>query len=380
MARERPRSCRPPRRSRRRAWRGRPGRRRTCSRSTSSRARSLRSRPPASTSSIASAASATSASIAPRSLTWAKSRTRLSSRLATRGVPRERSAIVCAPSASISTPRIPAERTMISRQVLGRVVLEPVREAEAVAQRRRQQAGPGGRADQGEGRQRQGDRAGPGALAEHDRQLAVLHRRVERLLDRPPEPVDLIDEEDAARLQRGEEGGDVGLALQRRAGGLHQRHAHLLGDDVGQRGLAEAGRAGEQHVVERLFAPARGLDEDRQLLGDLLLVDEIGQGAADAASGRGPRRVRRRGRRGRVRPRAASRRRRDGPSIPGVRIRSATTTPPTGRNPRYTRRFRPVGPHEALRDDPALRRAAASSSSASSPSIPSSSCSASSGA
>ena len=117
----------------------------------------------------------------------------------------------------------------------------------------------------------------PGALAEHDRQLAVLHRRVERLLDRAAEPVDLVDEEDAARLQRGEEGGDVGLALQRRAGGLHHRHAQLGGDDVGERGLAEPGRAGEQDVVERLAAAARRLDEDRQLLGDLLLVDEVGE-------------------------------------------------------------------------------------------------------
>ena len=164
------------------------------------------------------------------------------------------------------------------RQVLGAVVLEAVADAEAVAQRRRQQAGAGGRADQGEGRQRQGHRARAGALAEDDGQLAVLHRRIERLLDRAPEPVDLVDEEDAAGLQRGEEGGDVGLALERRARGLHHRHPHLGGDDVGEGGLAEAGRAGEEDVVERLAAAPRGLDEDRQLLGDLLLVDEVGKG------------------------------------------------------------------------------------------------------
>ena len=42
--------------------------------------------------------------------------------------------------------------------------------------------------------------------------------------------------------------------------------------------LPRPGRAGEQDVVERLAAPARRLDEDRQLLGHLLLVDEVGQG------------------------------------------------------------------------------------------------------
>ena len=38
-----------------------------------------------------------------------------------------------------------------------------------------------------------------------------------------------------------------------------------LGDDVREGGLAEAGRAAEQQVVERLAAAPRGLDEDRRL-------------------------------------------------------------------------------------------------------------------
>src|SRR4029077_16429391 len=82
-------------------------------------------------------------------------------------------------------------------------------------------------------------------------------------------------EEDAARLQRGEEGGDIGLALQRRAGRLNERHLHLGGDNVGERGLAEPRRAGKQDVVGGPPAPPRRLDEDRQLPGRLLLVDEI---------------------------------------------------------------------------------------------------------
>ena len=50
--------------------------------------------------------------------------------------------------------------------------------------------------------------------------------------------------------------------------------------------LPRPGRPGEQHVVERLVALAGRLDEDRQLVGDLLLVDEVGKGAWAAASGR----------------------------------------------------------------------------------------------
>ena len=156
-------------------------------------------------------------------------------------------------------------------------MLEPVGDAEAVAHRRRQQAAAGGGADQRERRQRQGDRSRARALSQDHREQAVLHRGIQRLLDRPPEPVDLVDEEDAAGLESGEEGGHVALALQRRAGGLHHRHPELGGDDVRERGLAEARRPGQQDVVERLPAAPGSLDEDAELLGHLLLVDEVGE-------------------------------------------------------------------------------------------------------
>ena len=42
--------------------------------------------------------------------------------------------------------------------------------------------------------------------------------------------------------------------------------------------LPSPGGPGEQHVVERLAAALGGLDEDRELRGDLLLVDEVAQG------------------------------------------------------------------------------------------------------
>ena len=50
---------------------------------------------------------------------------------------------------------------------------------------------------------------------------------------------------------------------------------HLGGDDLGQRGLAKAGRAGEQDVVERLAARCGGLDGDLQLGLDGVLTDEV---------------------------------------------------------------------------------------------------------
>ena len=108
-------------------------------------------------------------------------------------------------------------------------------------------------------------------------QLAVLHRRIEDLLDRAREAVDLVDEEHGARLQRRQERGDVALALQRRAGGLDERHPELGGDDLGERGLAQAGRAGEQDVVQRLLARGRPRAATPQLLAQRLLADELVQ-------------------------------------------------------------------------------------------------------
>ena len=165
------------------------------------------------------------------------------------------------------------------RQLRAGVGLEAVLDAEAVAQRRRQQPGARRGADERERRQRHVHDARPGALADGDRQLAVLHRRIEGLLQRAAEAVDLVDEEDRARLQRAEERGDVGLALQRRAGGLDERDLELGGEDLRQRRLAQAGRAGEQDVVQRLAAQPRGLQRDRQLVLEAVLADEVLQRA-----------------------------------------------------------------------------------------------------
>jgi hypothetical protein len=164
-----------------------------------------------------------------------------------------------------------------------RVGIEPRLDAEAVAQRRRQQAAAGRRADQRERRQLERHDARARALPDRDRQAVVLHRRVEGLLERPRQAVDLIDEEHAARLERAEERGDVALALERRAGGLDERDAELGGDDLRERGLAETRRSGEQHVVERVAARVRRLDRDRELLLQLRPGRRTPRAAAGAA-------------------------------------------------------------------------------------------------
>ena len=89
--------------------------------------------------------------------------------------------------------------------------------------------------------------------------------------------MDLVDEEDVALLQVGEDPGEVAGFFNLRAGGDVEFAAGGAGDDVGESGLAEAGRAGEQDVVEHVAAAGGGLDHQEQAVLDLLLADEFGE-------------------------------------------------------------------------------------------------------
>ena len=104
---------------------------------------------------------------------------------------------------------------------------------------------------------------------------AVLHRRIEDLLDRGREPVDLVDEQDVAILEIGENGGEVARLGDHRSRRGAKADAELAGDDLGERGLAEPRRAEEQDMVERIAAALGGLDEHAQILARRLLADEF---------------------------------------------------------------------------------------------------------
>ena len=150
-------------------------------------------------------------------------------------------------------------------------------EAEAVAQRPSHQPRPRGGADKRERRQLEAQRPGRRALPEHDVELEVLHGRIQDLFHRAGEPVDLVDEQDVALVEVGEDGGQVAGPHQRRARRDAQAHAHLGGHDAGHRRLAQAGRAGEQEVVGGLAPLAGGLEHDVEVLPQRGLADELGQ-------------------------------------------------------------------------------------------------------
>ena len=69
--------------------------------------------------------------------------------------------------------------------------------------------------------------------------------------------------------------GEIARLLDHRPGGGAHRHAHLVADDVGQRRLAEPGRAVQQHVIERLAAAARRGDRHLQVVADAILADVL---------------------------------------------------------------------------------------------------------
>ncbi len=160
-------------------------------------------------------------------------------------------------------------------------------EAEAVAERARQHARARRRAHQGERRQLPRDGGRPRALAHHDVDAVVLHREVQHLLGRARHAVDLVDEQDLARHQRGQHGREIARVLDGGAAREPQGAAALLRHDHGERRLAEPGRAGEQDVVGRAVLHGRGREQQLQLAAHLDLADELGErsGAERALEG-----------------------------------------------------------------------------------------------
>ena len=161
------------------------------------------------------------------------------------------------------------------RQFFRFVEFEPQRNAEALAQRRGQQAGARRGADQGKGRQVDAHRARGRPLADHQVELAVLQRRVEDFLDRRVQAVDFVDEQHVARLEVGQQGREVAGAQDDRPGGRAETDAQFAGDDLRQRRLAEARRPDEQHMVERFAARPGGVYEDPEVAPEALLADEF---------------------------------------------------------------------------------------------------------
>ena len=87
--------------------------------------------------------------------------------------------------------------------------------------------------------------------------------------------MDLVDEEDLARAEIRDDADEIARLLDRRPGGRAHGDAHLVADHVGERRLAEAGRAVQQHVIERLAPLPCGRDRHVEVLADAILPDVL---------------------------------------------------------------------------------------------------------
>ena len=114
-----------------------------------------------------------------------------------------------------------------------------------------------------------------GPFSEDDIDLAVLHRRVEDLLDVPSEAMNLVNEEDVTWVEIRENGGQIPSLLDGRTGADSDPDTHLGCDNLGERRLAESGRTAEEYVIERLSPPLGRRDVDPEFLLDLRLADEL---------------------------------------------------------------------------------------------------------
>ena len=170
-------------------------------------------------------------------------------------------------------------RTLDDRlQLLGVVVVEPGHEAEPIAQRPGDHAGSGGGAHERERRHREPDAGRRRALADDDVELEVLHRRIQDLLDRPRQSVDLVDEQHVAVFELGEDRREIARSFERGPRGHVQVYPHLGCDDARERRLSESWRPCEQQMVDGLLASAGRLEHDAQVLLQLSLSDEFVEG------------------------------------------------------------------------------------------------------
>src|SRR3984957_19466246 len=162
-------------------------------------------------------------------------------------------------------------------QLFRGVKIEPDRNAETIAQRGGEEACACRCADQSEPGEVDLHRARRRPGADDEVELEILHRRIENLLDRWVETVNLVDEQHVPRLEIGELPSEIARLADDRTRGRMEIDAELARDDLRQSGLAESRRADEQHVIERLAARFGGLDEDAEILTGRFLPGESGE-------------------------------------------------------------------------------------------------------
>ena len=89
--------------------------------------------------------------------------------------------------------------------------------------------------------------------------------------------MNFIDEEHIVFFEVGQQGRQVFGLFQNRPAGLPQIHTEFMGNDMAQRGFAQARRAEQQHMVQRLTAFLGCANENFELFANLGLTDILVQ-------------------------------------------------------------------------------------------------------
>ena len=113
-----------------------------------------------------------------------------------------------------------------------------------------------------------------GTLVYHYVDAVVLHGGIKVFLHHGTEPVDFVDEENVVFLKRGENAGQVAGFVEHGAGCHLETDAEFVGDDGGEGGFSQAGRAVEQEMVKGLVAQPGCGHEYLEILHNLVLPRE----------------------------------------------------------------------------------------------------------
>ena len=89
--------------------------------------------------------------------------------------------------------------------------------------------------------------------------------------------MNFVDEEHVARLERGENAGQVARFVEHGPAGYFKAHAQLVGNDVRKCRLAQSRRAVQQGVVERFATVFGSFYEHLEVFHNLLLPAEVAE-------------------------------------------------------------------------------------------------------
>ena len=156
-------------------------------------------------------------------------------------------------------------------QVVRLIVVQTERKFEPGTERRGKQSLPCGGADERETGQIQADRAGARSLIDHDVDEKIFHGAVKIFLHSGIEAVDLVDEEDIALLQTGQQSGEIARFFDDRSAAGLDIGAFFVGDDVCEGGFPQSRGTAQKQMPQRLVTGLGSFHIDFQPLFDLIL-------------------------------------------------------------------------------------------------------------